>query len=76
MESNRTLPTLADNARTKKSYEAGGTTVSILAFRPRGPGLIPSIPQNFQRKYLSILLKLINSAVLRKVDSGLKMLDI
>ena len=58
----------------KRVLRPVGTTVSILAFRPRAPGLIPSIPQNFRRKYLSILLRLINSPVLRKVDSGLKML--
>ena len=37
-------------------------------------GSIPSIREFFKKNKLSMLLRLINSAAIRKVDSGLKML--
>ena len=43
---------------------------SILASHPAAPGLIPSIPE----EKILMLLRLINGAGKREVDSGLKML--
>ena len=38
------------------------------------PGLVHRVPEMFSKEIFLILLRLINGAGLRKVDSGLKML--
>ena len=48
--------------------------VSFLLPDPVAEGSNPSIPKVFQRKKLSMLLRLINGVAYRKVNSGLKML--
>ena len=55
----------------------GGSIALWLAYLlpdPAAMDSIPSIPEIFPEEKLSMLLRLINSAGLRKVDSGLKML--
>ena len=63
-----------ENLAQKAQLAIASTMVSILASGPSCPRLkLPAFPK-FQRKKLSIFLRLINRAAKRKVDSGLKML--
>ena len=59
----------------KEKYYNGGlhsTEVAYLLLTQADSGLILSIPEIFTEEKLSMLLRLINGAGWRKVDSGLK----
>ena len=45
----------------------------VLAYHPATPDWIPRVPKKISEEKLLMLLRLINSAGLKKVDSGMKM---
>lgn len=70
-------PDQLDLESTKNFKPVGqkSTMVCIVASGPRCPGFNSQCSRNYSEEKLSILLRLMNGAVWRKVDSGLKIVD-